>query len=89
MAKKHLKLRANTLNGYSYIWSAKVSHTRTYAKTDAPIDDELPGIKCGVCGSDNLILIYKDYYADNSGRSGEWEMKCLDCLKYTVLDLND
>lgn len=87
--KKPLKLRPDTLKGFSYVWSAKVNHTRTYAESDEPISDEGTGIHCGVCGSDKLILIYKDYYGDLTGSSGEWEYKCLECNKYTVLEKND
>lgn len=84
-----LKVRPEVLKVLSLGWTVKVSHNRTYADSDEPIDDDLPGIKCGVCGSDNLILIFKDYYANLSGKSGEWEHKCLTCGKYTILDLND
>ena len=87
--KEPLKLRPDTLKGMPYIYTAKVRHTRTYADSDEPISDIQPAINCGVCGSPNLFLIYEDTYTDLTGSQGEWEFKCLDCKKYTVLDKND
>ena len=88
--ESELELLPETLMNMPYTYSAKVSHERTFGKSNQPINEnkKLP-IKCGVCGSDNLNVIYEDYFAHNCGKNGTWEFFCLDCLKYTILFLED
>lgn len=86
---KKLELRKDFLNGMPYTWSARVSPNRVYAKSDEPINIEEENRGCGVCGSNNVVLIYKDFFATNTGKSGEWEYKCKECGNYTVLELDD
>ena len=88
-SEESLTPRPDTLEGWPYTYSFRVSHIRTIASSDDIVDDEPPPINCGVCGSDNIICIYENYYSDLAGKSGTWEFLCLECRKYTILDLND
>lgn len=72
-------------------WDFGVSHRRTYAKNDNPLNfkTDISFHICGVCGSNQLDFIYYDEDVGNVWKYIKYEYRCKDCGKYTIYEIND
>ncbi|OLS13155.1 MAG: hypothetical protein RBG13Loki_3224 [Promethearchaeota archaeon CR_4] len=64
-------------------WTVNVSHRRTYAARDDPVQGEPPRA-CGACNSENTQCIYLKTTPEDALPGEEFEFKCNVCGKYTI-----